>query len=161
MIRIAAALRRALGVVREQVGTDHFGNKYFIIPEQKTWTGRVVRAKRIVEAANPTEFEYMEGSIPTEWDAWIRGRRKEPPSMEELMRNEHNREQVKLRAKEVEEKDKVLQTKEIEEGLVASSRTVAKGHASAANFGREEISEEPTSTANTFQPGSWVPNPKK
>ncbi|KAJ0067621.1 hypothetical protein NL108_008943, partial [Boleophthalmus pectinirostris] len=43
---------------------------------------RAVRAKRMVEAANPSEFEYMEGSIPIEWDAWIRGRRKEPPSEE-------------------------------------------------------------------------------
>lgn len=30
--------------------------------------GRVVRAKRMVVAANPTEYEYMEGSIPMEWD---------------------------------------------------------------------------------------------
>ncbi|KAM9810701.1 NADH dehydrogenase [ubiquinone] 1 alpha subcomplex assembly factor 2 [Neosynchiropus ocellatus] len=161
MIRIAAALRRTFGVVREHVGTDHFGNKYYNIPKQKTWSGRVVGAKRIVEAANPIEFEYVEGSIPTEWDAWIRGRRKEPPSMEEMMKNERSRQLVKLKAEEVEENDKVLQTKEIEEGLVASSRTVAKGHASAANFGKEDISEEPTSTANTFQPGSWVPKPKK
>ncbi|KAK7934287.1 hypothetical protein WMY93_005183 [Mugilogobius chulae] len=41
--------------------------------------GRLVRAKRTMEAANPSEYEYMEGSIPIEWDAWIRGRRKEPP----------------------------------------------------------------------------------
>lgn len=30
--------------------------------------GRMVRAKRLVVAANPTEYEYMEGSIPSEWD---------------------------------------------------------------------------------------------
>lgn len=30
--------------------------------------GRIVRAKRIVEAANAKEYEYMEGSIPMEWD---------------------------------------------------------------------------------------------
>lgn len=30
--------------------------------------GRLVRAKRIVVAANPTEHEYIEGSIPMEWD---------------------------------------------------------------------------------------------
>lgn len=28
----------------------------------------LVRAKRVVEAANPTEYEYMEGSLPIEWD---------------------------------------------------------------------------------------------
>ena len=30
--------------------------------------GSMVRAKRMVVASNPTEFEYLEGSIPSEWD---------------------------------------------------------------------------------------------
>ncbi|XP_020788028.1 NADH dehydrogenase [ubiquinone] 1 alpha subcomplex assembly factor 2 [Boleophthalmus pectinirostris] len=161
MNRLAGALRRTFGVVREHVGTDHLGNKYYLIPEQKTWTGRAVRAKRMVEAANPSEFEYMEGSIPIEWDAWIRGRRKEPPSEEEMMKNISYREQIKQKAQEVEERDQALLDKEYKEGLVATPRTVAKGHASATSFGKETISEEPTSTANTFQPGSWMPTSKK
>ncbi|XP_054466726.1 NADH dehydrogenase [ubiquinone] 1 alpha subcomplex assembly factor 2 [Anoplopoma fimbria] len=158
MSRIAAALRRTFGIAREHVGTDTLGNKYYIIPEQKTWTGRAVRAKRMVEAANPTEYEYIEGSIPMEWDAWIRGRRKEPPSNKELLKNETYRENIKLKAKELDEKDLALQAKEYEEGLVATpAKTLAKGHAATASFGKEEISEDPTSTANTFQPGSWLP----
>ncbi|AWP07277.1 putative mimitin mitochondrial isoform 2 [Scophthalmus maximus] len=124
--------------------------------------GRHVRAKRMVEAANPNEHEYMEGSIPMEWDAWIRSRRKEPPSIEELLKNESYREQIKLKAIEVEETDLALQAKEYEDGLVATpARTVAKGHAASTTFGKQEISEDPTSTANTFQPGSWMPTPKK
>ncbi|KAM9823468.1 NADH dehydrogenase [ubiquinone] 1 alpha subcomplex assembly factor 2 [Syngnathus typhle] len=162
MNKMVGALRRTFGVVREHVGTDHLGNKYYIIPEQKTWTGRLVRAKRMVEASNPAEYEYTEGSIPIEWDAWIRGRRKEAPSVEELMKNEAYREQIKLKAREVEEKDLALRTKEYDEGLVAiPSRTVAAGHAAATSFGKQEPSKEPTSTANTFQPGSWRPNPKQ
>ncbi|XP_077571498.1 NADH dehydrogenase [ubiquinone] 1 alpha subcomplex assembly factor 2-like [Stigmatopora nigra] len=162
MNKILGALRRTFGVVREHVGTDHLGNKYYNVPEQKTWTGRVLRAKRLVEASNPTEYEYMEGSIPVEWDAWIRGRRKEPPSIEELAKNEAYRVQIKLKATEVEEKDLALKVKEHEEGLVATpSRTVAAGHAAATSFGKPEFSEEPTSTANTFQPGSWQPSSKK
>lgn len=162
MNRVAGALRRTFGIMREHVGTDHLGNKYYFVPEQKTWTGRLVRAKRMVEAANPTEYEYIEGSIPIEWDAWIRGRRKEPPSVEELLKNETYREQIKLKAKEVEENDLALQAKEYEEGLVATPlKTVAKGHAATTSFGKQEISEDPSSTANTFQPGSWIPSPKK
>ncbi|XP_029017600.1 NADH dehydrogenase [ubiquinone] 1 alpha subcomplex assembly factor 2 isoform X2 [Betta splendens] len=122
-------------------------------------TGRLVRAKRMVVAANPTEYEYMEGSIPIEWDAWIRGRRKEPPSIEELLKNDSYREQIKLQAKDLEKKDLALQVKEYEEGLVATP--VAKGHAAAPGFGKQQISEVPTSTANAFQPGSWMPNLKK
>ncbi|KAM4615907.1 NADH dehydrogenase [ubiquinone] 1 alpha subcomplex assembly factor 2 [Polymixia lowei] len=162
MSRITGLLRRTFGIVREHVGTDHLGNKYYLIPEQKTWTGRMVRAKRMVVAANPTEYEYMEGSIPSEWDAWIRGRRKQPPSIEELLKNEHYRVQIKQKAREVEERDLALQTKEYEDGLVATpAQTAVKGHASTASFGKQEITEEPTSTANTFQPGSWMPNNKK
>ncbi|MEQ2223791.1 hypothetical protein ILYODFUR_000810 [Ilyodon furcidens] len=162
MSKIAGLLRRTFGVVRQHVGTDHLGNKYYFIPEQKSWTGTHIRAKRMVEAANPAEHEYMEGSIPMEWEAWIRGRRKEPPSIEELMVNESQREQIKLKAMEVEEKDLALQAKEFNEGLVATpARTVAKGHAAATVFGKEEFSEEPSSTANKFQPGSWMPTSKK
>ncbi|XP_061756699.1 NADH dehydrogenase [ubiquinone] 1 alpha subcomplex assembly factor 2 [Nerophis ophidion] len=161
MNKVVAALRRTLGIVREHVGTDHLGNKYYFVPEQKTWTGRHVHAKRMVQAFNPAEFEYMEGNIPTEWDAWIRGRRKEPPSLEELAKNEAYRQQIKLKAKEYEEKDALLKAKEFKDGLVAMpSKTVAKGHAAVTSFGKQDISEEPTSTANTFQPGSWRPNPK-
>ncbi|XP_047447265.1 NADH dehydrogenase [ubiquinone] 1 alpha subcomplex assembly factor 2 isoform X1 [Mugil cephalus] len=162
MSRVAGFLRRTFGIIREHVGTDHLGNKYYFVPEQKSWTGRPVRAKRMVEVANITECDYVEGSIPMEWDAWIRGRRKEPPSIEELLKNEAYREQIKIKAIEVEKKDRALQAKEYEEGLVATPlKTAAKGHASASSFGKVEISEDPTSTANEFQPGSWMPTSKK
>ncbi|XP_047447267.1 NADH dehydrogenase [ubiquinone] 1 alpha subcomplex assembly factor 2 isoform X2 [Mugil cephalus] len=132
MSRVAGFLRRTFGIIREHVGTDHLGNKYYFVPEQKSWT------------------------------AWIRGRRKEPPSIEELLKNEAYREQIKIKAIEVEKKDRALQAKEYEEGLVATPlKTAAKGHASASSFGKVEISEDPTSTANEFQPGSWMPTSKK
>ncbi|XP_068594813.1 NADH dehydrogenase [ubiquinone] 1 alpha subcomplex assembly factor 2 [Brachionichthys hirsutus] len=158
MSRIAGLIRRTFGLVRHHVGTDHLGNKYYFIPEQKTWTGRPLRAKRVIVPVNPVESEYVEGSIPIEWEAWIQGRRKEPPSVEELLKNEYYREQIKLKAKEVEEKDLALQAQEYEEGLVATpAKALAKGHAAATTFGKEEIGEEPVSSGNTFQPGSWMP----
>lgn len=161
MSRVGSLLRRAFGVVKQHVGTDHLGNKYYYIPEQKTWTGRVVRMRRFVEASNPAEFEYLEGNIPSEWDAWIRGRRKDPPTIEELLRNERYREQIKVKAQEVEEKDRVLQAQEYGDGLVARPvQTQIKGHAAATQYGQPEVSKDPVSTANTFQPGSWTPNKK-
>ncbi|CAB1320060.1 unnamed protein product [Coregonus sp. 'balchen'] len=99
----------------------------------------------MVVAVNPTEFEYLEGNIPSEWDAWIRGRRKQPPSIEELVKNQHYREHIKGKAREVEERELALQAKEYEEGLVARpTQTIAKGHAAATSFGQPETSEEPT-----------------
>ncbi|KAJ3604251.1 hypothetical protein NHX12_028992 [Muraenolepis orangiensis] len=160
--RIAGFLRRTFGIVREHVGSDHLGNNYYKVPPQTTWTGRKVGAKRMFEAANPAHYEYVESSIPSEWDAWIRGRRKEPPSIEEMLKNQQYRDQIKQKAKEVDERDLLLQSQEYEEGLVAArSQTAVKGHASSASFGKPVISQEPTSTANTFEPGSWMPDPKK
>ncbi|KAJ8413990.1 hypothetical protein AAFF_G00065880 [Aldrovandia affinis] len=173
MSRITSLFRRTFGIVKEHVGSDHFGNKYFFVPEQKTWTGRSLRAKRMVEPANPKEYEYLEGNIPSEWGmrgeghgstaigwgrTWIRGRRKEPPTVEELLKNERYKEQIKHRALEVEQRDLALQAHEYEDGLVSRpAQTLIKGHASATHYGKAETSEEPVSTANTFQPGSWIP----
>lgn len=65
---------------------------------------------------------------------------------------------MKQKVKDVSEKDKLLQAKEYEEGLVAEpSHTQVKGHASAPYYGKKEPSQDPTSTANTFQPGAWMP----
>lgn len=41
MSRIAGIIRRTFGIVRDHVGTDNLGNKYYFIPEQKTWTGEL------------------------------------------------------------------------------------------------------------------------
>ncbi|XP_032941623.1 NADH dehydrogenase [ubiquinone] 1 alpha subcomplex assembly factor 2 isoform X2 [Catharus ustulatus] len=123
------ALRlRLLGPAKELVGTDQFGNKYYRVPKHES------RA------------------------AWIRKKREDPPTIEEILRNENYREEIKQKAKDVSEKDKLLQAKEYEQGLIAEpSHTQVKGHASAPYYGKKEPSQDPTSTANTFQPGAWMP----
>nr|XP_019599100.1 PREDICTED: mimitin, mitochondrial isoform X2 [Rhinolophus sinicus] len=80
------ALWRALSKeVKEQVGTDQFGNKYYHIPEYENWRGQIIRERRIVEAANKREVDYEVGTIPTEWEAWIRRTRKTPPTMADCL----------------------------------------------------------------------------
>ncbi|XP_056369737.1 NADH dehydrogenase [ubiquinone] 1 alpha subcomplex assembly factor 2 isoform X2 [Oenanthe melanoleuca] len=123
------ALRlRLVGPAKELVGTDQFGNKYYRVPRHES------RA------------------------AWIRKKREDPPTIEEILRNENYREEMKQKVKDVSEKDKLLQAKEYEQGLIAEpSHTQVKGHASAPYYGKKEPSQDPTSTANTFQPGAWMP----
>ncbi|KAJ7427103.1 mimitin [Willisornis vidua] len=76
----------------------------------------------------------------------------------EILKNETYREEMKQKIKDVSERDKLLQAKEYKEGLVAEpGHTQVKGHASAPYYGKHEPSQDPTSTANTFQPGSWMP----
>ncbi|KAM5169626.1 NADH dehydrogenase [ubiquinone] 1 alpha subcomplex assembly factor 2 [Callospermophilus lateralis] len=156
------ALWRALSKeVKEHVGTDHFGNKYYFIPEYKNWRGQTIREKRIVEAANKKETDYEVGDIPTEWEAWIRRTRKAPPTMEEILKNEKYREEMKIKSQDFYEKEKLLSKETIKEHLPPPVQTHIKGHASAPYFGKEEPSEAPTSTGKTFQPGSWMPQDGK
>ncbi|XP_067890077.1 NADH dehydrogenase [ubiquinone] 1 alpha subcomplex assembly factor 2 isoform X7 [Heterodontus francisci] len=131
MNQIRALLQRTFGLVKHHVGTDQFGNKYYYIPQQKTWT------------------------------AWMQGRRKDPPTIEEILHNEEYRKMIQIRAHEVQQKEEIRKEKEYEEGLVAQPvQTQVKGHASATYFGKDKLSPEPTSTANTFQPGGWLPSGK-
>ncbi|XP_074241803.1 NADH dehydrogenase [ubiquinone] 1 alpha subcomplex assembly factor 2 isoform X10 [Saimiri boliviensis] len=54
--------------VKEHVGTDQFGNKYYYIAGYKNWRGQTIREKRIVEAVKKQEVDYESGDIPTEWE---------------------------------------------------------------------------------------------
>lgn len=158
MNRIRSLLQRTFGKVKEHVGTDHLGNKYYIIPEQKTWTGQTVRKRRTVEMVCSEVHAYEAEAIPSEWDAWIRGRRKDPPTIEELLQNEQYRHQLKAKGEEASAKDKMIQERDNKEGLMSEpTHTRIKGHASAAYYGKNETTQEPTSTANAFEPGSWTP----
>ncbi|KAH1169287.1 NADH dehydrogenase [ubiquinone] 1 alpha subcomplex assembly factor 2 [Mauremys mutica] len=156
--RLLRALRlHLLGPEKQLVGSDQFGNKYYTIPKHQTWAGQTIRERRLVEAVKQEEYKYEEGNLPTEWDAWLRKRRKDPPTMEEIFKNEIYKEEIKLKITAASEKDSPLQTKEYE-GLVAEPvQTQIKGHASSPYYGKNEPSPDPSSTAKTFQPGSWIP----
>ncbi|XP_065518732.1 NADH dehydrogenase [ubiquinone] 1 alpha subcomplex assembly factor 2 [Lathamus discolor] len=162
MTRAWQALRalrlRLFGPDKELVGTDQFGNKYYRVPKHETRPGHIIQERRFVEPINREPYQYEMGDFPTEWEAWIRKKRKNPPTIEEILKNESYREEMKQKIKDVSEKDKLLQAQGYKEGLVAEpAQTHIKGHASAPYYGKEEPSQEPTSTANTFQPGSWMP----
>ncbi|XP_078253403.1 NADH dehydrogenase [ubiquinone] 1 alpha subcomplex assembly factor 2 isoform X2 [Rhinoraja longicauda] len=65
---IRTLLTRMFGLVKHHVGTDQFGNKYYYVPQQKTWTGQTFRSRRIIEAVIPKEIDYEVGNIPIEWE---------------------------------------------------------------------------------------------
>ncbi|XP_075382890.1 NADH dehydrogenase [ubiquinone] 1 alpha subcomplex assembly factor 2 isoform X2 [Mycteria americana] len=77
------ALRlRLFGPAKELVGTDQFGNKYYRVPEHEARAGQIVPERRFVEAINRQAYQYEMGDFPTEWEAWIRKKRKDPPTIE-------------------------------------------------------------------------------
>lgn len=64
------------------VGSDYFGNKYYEIPANPSVDKR--RASRWFKP--PEKDDFMQ-EMPAEWEAWLRGRRKDPPTEDEVMRN--------------------------------------------------------------------------
>ncbi|XP_075039210.1 NADH dehydrogenase [ubiquinone] 1 alpha subcomplex assembly factor 2 isoform X2 [Mixophyes fleayi] len=127
----------------------------------KSFSSQSIRARRTVETIEKDVYKYELGHIPTEWDAWIRGRRKDPPTIEEILKNERLRQEISAKGEEFLERDKRMQNLEHKNGLVAEPmKTQIKGHASAPDYGKHTPTEEPTSTANTFVPGTWNPQKK-
>lgn len=80
-------------------GTDYHGTKYYEIPPNPSIGKR--KASRWFE---PTEKDNFDQEMPAEWESWLRGRRTDPPSEEELMKNLAIMEMKKKNAVEVEAK---------------------------------------------------------
>uniref|UniRef100_A0A913Z9F9 NADH dehydrogenase [ubiquinone] 1 alpha subcomplex assembly factor 2 n=1 Tax=Patiria miniata TaxID=46514 RepID=A0A913Z9F9_PATMI len=146
-----------IGRTRVHVGTDRLGNKYFEIPQKSAITkGGYLKARRTCESPY-SHAEYEEGMMPLEWEAWVRGKRADPPTPEEIDRREQKTLLVKKRAQELEEKDQERQLKDYEEGLVAKpAQTKQIGHASSPVFDKVD-SAESVSTGTEFEPSAWQP----
>lgn len=81
------------------MGTDYFGNKYFEIPVNSV--SARTRPSRWFE---PPEKENFQQEMPAEWEAWLRGRRKVPPTEEELAKNLALMQSKKKKALEIDAK---------------------------------------------------------
>lgn len=64
------------------VGTDYFGNKYYEIPANPS-----IGKRKASRWFDPPEAENFEQERPAEWDAWLRGRRTQPPEESEVLKN--------------------------------------------------------------------------
>ncbi|BFY99987.1 hypothetical protein BsWGS_03027 [Bradybaena similaris] len=82
------------------VGSDQYGNKYFERVEDKNHN---LRASRYIKEPKNVEADYLP-EVPVEWNAWLRGLRKDPPTPEEIEANRVKMMKTKLRAAELEKK---------------------------------------------------------
>ncbi|KAJ2948074.1 hypothetical protein O0L34_g9873 [Tuta absoluta] len=64
------------------VGSDYIGNKYFEIPPNPSVGKR--KAERWYDPPKGLDFQ---DPIPAEWESWLRMRRTEPPTEEEIQKN--------------------------------------------------------------------------
>jgi len=64
------------------VGGDHLGTKYYEIPADPRGGKRKPERWFL-----PLEKNKFDQDIPSEWEAWLRGRRANPPTENELLTN--------------------------------------------------------------------------
>lgn len=101
--RIFTNLKNSFFIAKQSndyVGSDQFGNEYY---EKIADPERNVRGQRYIKergGASPQDIP----DVPVEWDAWLRGRRKNPPTEEEIKQNYVKMMQKKMRAQRIESK---------------------------------------------------------
>lgn len=81
--------------------------------------------------------------------------------MQEILRNKKYREEIVIKSKEFDAKEKLFSKESNGNLLAPPMETEIKGHASAPYYGKEEPSVAPSSTGKIFQPGSWMPQDGK
>lgn len=69
------------------VGKDHLGNKYYEKYRPSDW--RVHRRYFEREKLNEDEYFSDLSRVPPAWDAWLRYRRQQPPSPDEVAESEN------------------------------------------------------------------------
>lgn len=80
---------------RKLMGEDYFGTKYYEVPISSTSRHR--RPSRYFVPINDFDQE-----LPAEWESWLRHRRKEPPTPEEIEENYKLAVTKKRKAAEIE-----------------------------------------------------------
>lgn len=101
-------------------GDDYFGNTYYEIPADPSRGKRL--AQRWIKPAG--EMETDQEKMPAEWDAWLRNRRVDPPTEEELKRN---------MAISMMKKENAAKTAE-KEGKTLNTGETMSGHSEMSNF---------------------------
>lgn len=94
------------GFTGELKGTDRFGNKYFEIPAGGS------RSKRSRYFEPIGKEDGFDTERPAEWDSWLRGRRSQPPTDDEIVKNYQMMLETKKKALEIDQKFKDLKKKD-------------------------------------------------
>jgi len=93
------------------VGKDFDGNFYYEIPPQKYFFGLLshTQLNRVVEPPSGITDSFYGRDAHTlkvthEWEAWLRKKRSDPPTLEEIAKNINKYNQVQMRISALEEK---------------------------------------------------------
>lgn len=113
------------------MGEDYHGNRYFEIAADPA-NGR----RKVSRYFEPREKNAFDQELTAEWEAWLRGRRQEPPTDQELIRNLAI---MKLKQKNAKELDVKHGKNELQE--INAGKPEVRGFESFPTYGDEyEIS---------------------
>ncbi|CDS41357.1 expressed conserved protein [Echinococcus multilocularis] len=125
-----SALNSLTEVEGRLVGTDAMGNRYFEAePDRDSEVPhRAARPKRffLVPGQKSIEDSWVQldtelSRLPSEWDAWLRHRRADPPTLEEIERNTKAAQIRAIKGRESEEKFREeLRRRAVEKGEKSS-----------------------------------------
>ncbi|XP_057299630.1 NADH dehydrogenase [ubiquinone] 1 alpha subcomplex assembly factor 2-like isoform X2 [Hydractinia symbiolongicarpus] len=142
-------LRAILSSSKKLIGTDHLGNKYF---EEVRASGKIQRSIQ-----NDTKHEdYSAGHIPLQWEAWIRGKRKDAPTLQEIEEQARYTSTVLRRAAIKTKEDDKKQAIAYADGLIAKERPSDNTPAKQA-LSRNVDTNLHATTGTSYQPDAWSP----
>lgn len=113
------------------MGEDRLGNQYFEV--KKTAASARTKPHRYYLPKSGEE-DFMQ-ELPAEWEAWLRGRRKVPPTPAELQKNYEIMLMKKENAKRLEE--------EKTDSKLLDTPAKPKGFESFPQYGNNEFEDEP------------------
>ncbi|KAI8353819.1 hypothetical protein B0O80DRAFT_451587 [Mortierella sp. GBAus27b] len=144
--RLSLSLKTiAPGGGRRLAGKDRDGNLYFEKPDPNG--GRYPR--RTVELADPqlSEANYDDANIAVQWQAWLRNTRRDPPTTDEIQRDEARKQLTMTRAKVL---DQAWQDRKVELALEkAQEHKTILSIASQSLAGAKDTTGASTSSATT------------
>ncbi|RUS86615.1 hypothetical protein EGW08_005631 [Elysia chlorotica] len=120
------------------IGSDQFGNEYY---EKIGDSDRNVRAQRFIKERSGASSHDIP-DVPVEWDAWLRGRRKNPPTEEEIKQNYVKMMQKKMRAEQLENKYSGIKTDDVS-GPNVLTETIVSNNPNAPFPRYEEYEDTP------------------
>ncbi|XP_074643033.1 NADH dehydrogenase [ubiquinone] 1 alpha subcomplex assembly factor 2-like [Tubulanus polymorphus] len=109
-------VRKSWGIHRARekfIGSDYLGNTYYELEKSES-----ERAKKSRYVKSRDGDEWNSPKIPTEWDSWLRGRREDPPSLEEVDLNHQKMLAKQAKARELEAHDELVQQQDYEQGNI-------------------------------------------
>ncbi|XP_071865979.1 uncharacterized protein [Bombus fervidus] len=92
------------------IGEDYYGTKYYEIENPRS------RRKNLPRYFVPVNKDDDTQELPVEWEAWLRYRRKDPPTREEIEKNYQLQMIKKQNAAEIEAKYALQKVKQTSEG---------------------------------------------